>query len=146
MPQAILRSFALVLFAIWLVPLSAFADEDACGPEIEKKDVQVFEVDATHPASRMDALQASEGETWDVVATDEVRSTSDPVRRARIEAARRGCSILIVGEVRRVDSKTTLSMPSGRGAPRARRGWSKVANVVYAQPADDAEVAVAQTP
>ncbi len=130
----------LALFALWLVPSQAHAEEDSCGPEIKKKDVEVFEVDARHPGSKLDELQASEGQDWSVVFEDEVRSNSDPVRRAKIQAARRGCPIVIVGDVRREDSRTTVSVGGGfGGAPSARRGWTKVANVIYAEPAGDGE-------
>lgn len=128
---------SLALLALWFVPLLAHAEDDTCGPEIKKKEVEVFEVDTRHPGAKLDDLQAAEGQDWTVVLEDQVRSNSDPVRKAKIQAARRGCPIVIVGEVRREDSRTTVSVGGGfGGAPSARRGWTKVANVIYVEPAE----------
>lgn len=101
-----------------------------CGPEIGKKKVEVIEVEADHPRSALEELEGARGTELEVIAEDLVESSSNPVRTARIEAAYRGCRLLIAGDVERRDAAAVDTIGTG-GAPSTRRRWTKVARVLF---------------
>lgn len=121
-----------VLVALYCIGVPALADDERCGPEIKKKAVETFEVDAQKPASRLDELEAEQGMEFEVVISEEVVVTSGkPQAKALRLAADRGCPYLILGEMREVPTGRMLP-DQGRSRGNVPIYREEVQKIVYA--------------
>lgn len=131
--------FVLVLAStIWL-SIPAFADDERCGPEIKKKQVEVIEVEAQLPRSVLDEVEAKEGKTFEVILQEEVVVTSGkPQKKALRLAASRGCPYLIIGQMREAPTGRMIQ-DQGRSSGNIPMYREEVQKIVHAMFAVEAE-------
>lgn len=130
-----LRSISTVLIvfaAFCCIGGSTLADDERCGPEIKKKAVETFEIDAQKPASRLEELETEQGMKFEVILSEEVVVTSGkPQKKALRLAADRGCPYLILGEMREVPTGRMLP-DQGRSRGNVPIYREEVQKIVYA--------------